>query len=61
MHPGLPSQVGDRIVRAEFEGLGCELILTEGETEPYQGWVSTGYLKLAPSSVVSASCPRWTC
>ena len=41
---GFTVQVGNRIVHAEFKGLGCELILTEGETEPVQGWVSTGYL-----------------
>ena len=54
---GFTVRVGNRIVHAEFKGLGCELILTEGETESFQGWVSTGYLKLTPSSVVSASCP----
>ena len=55
---GFIVQVGNRIVRAEFEGLGCELIVTKGETEPlYQGWVSTGYLELTPAHTVSASCP----
>ena len=58
---GFTVQVGDRIVHAEFEGSGCELILTEGETEPVQGWVSTGYLELAPAPVVSAWLSRWTC
>ena len=50
-------RVGDRLVHAEFRGEGCELQVTKGETDPYQGWVSTGYLQLAPAPVVSASCP----
>ena len=54
---GFTVQVGNRTVRAEFKGLGCELILTKGEIEPLQGWVSTGYLELAPAHVVSALCP----
>ena len=44
------------MVRARFEGPRCELTATVGATEPYQGWVSTGYLKLTPAYVVSASC-----
>ena len=54
---GFTVQVGNRIVHAEFKGLGCELILTKGDTEPYQGWVSTGYLELTPAHTVSALCP----
>ena len=50
-------QVGDRLVRAEFRGEGCTLGVTEGETDPYQGWVSPSYLQLAPAPVVSATCP----
>ena len=45
------------MVRATFDGPDCELIATVGATEPYQGWVSTGYLELTPAYVVSASCP----
>ena len=44
-------------MHAEFKGLGCELILAKGDTEPYQGWVSTGYLELTPAHTVSALCP----
>ena len=54
---GFTVRVGDRIIRAEFQGVGCQLIVTVGDTEPYQGWVSTGYLSLVPAYVVSASCP----
>ena len=45
------------MVQAKFEGPKCELTATAGATEPYQGWVSTGYLELTPAYVVSASCP----
>ena len=54
---GFAVQVGDRAVHATFDGPACELIATMGATEPYQGWVSTGYLELTPAYVVSASCP----
>ena len=35
--PGFTARVGERIVRAEFKRVGRELILTVGDTEPYQG------------------------
>ena len=54
---GFSVQVGDRLVRAEFRGENCELSVVKGATDPYQGWISTGYLQLEPAPVVSASCP----
>ena len=54
---GFTVRVGDRVVRATFDGPDCELIATVGATEPYQGWVSAGYLELTLAYVVSASCP----
>lgn len=54
---GFSVHVGERLVRVEFEGEGCELSVTKGATEPYQGWVTVGYQKLEPAPVVSASCP----
>ena len=48
---------GELTVHADFRGEGCELVVARGETDPYQGWVSVGYLKLTPASVVSALCP----
>ena len=54
---GFSVRVGDRLVRAEFRGEGCEIAVVEGETDPYQGWVTVGYLELAPAPVVSATCP----
>ena len=32
-------------------------LTVRGETDPYQGWVSAGYLELAPATVVVATCP----
>lgn len=54
---GFTVRAGDRLVRATFDGPGCDLIATAGATEPHQGWVSTGYLELTPAFVVTASCP----
>ena len=54
---GFSVRIGDRLIRAEFRGKGCELDVVKGETDPYQGWVTVGYLKLAPAPVVTASCP----
>ena len=34
---GFTVRVGDRVVRATFDGPECELIATVGATEPYQG------------------------
>ena len=48
---------GDLTVRGEFSGEGCEISAVRGETDPYQGWVSVGYLELAAASVVVATCP----
>ena len=45
-------------VRGEFSGEGCELSAVRGETDPYQGWVSVGYLELTPATVVVATCPH---
>ena len=47
----------DLTVRGEFSGDGCELSTVRGETDPYQGWVSVGYLELTPATVVVATCP----
>ncbi len=54
---GFTVRVGIHVVEVEFEGKGCELRMTRGEVDPYQGWVSRGYLKLVPAYVVSADCP----
>ena len=48
---------GDLIVRGEFRGEGCEISAVRGETDPYQGWVSVGYLELILATVVVATCP----
>ena len=47
----------DFTVRGEFNGEGCEISAVRGKTEPYQGWVSVGYLEMTPASVVIATCP----
>ena len=55
---GFVVRVGDDLtVHAEFSGEGCEMSAVRGETDPYQGWVSVGYLELTPATVVVASCP----
>ena len=45
------------LVQATFEGEDCEMEVVRGATDPYQGWVSVGYLQMTPATVVSASCP----
>ena len=62
LHPvitgsGFVVQVGDFSVEADFEGDGCDVDMVRGETAPYQGWVSNGYLEMTPATVVRASCP----
>ena len=63
---GFVVRVGDFLVQAVFEGQGCQVDMVRGETEPYQGWVSVGYLEVTPSTVVRATCPpdlvesKWT-
>ena len=54
---GFVVQAGDLTVRAEFSGDGCNISTARGETEPHQGWVSTGYLEMTPATVVTATCP----
>lgn len=54
---GFSAPVGDHVLTGEFEGAGCELRIAHGETDPLQGWVSTGYLERTPASVVIAACP----
>ena len=54
---GFMVTAGELTVRGEFSGEGCEITAVRGETDPYQGWVSVGYLELAPASVVVATCP----
>ncbi len=54
---GFVVAAGELTVQAEFGGEGCSLSAVRGQTEPYQGWVSVGYLELAPASVVVATCP----
>ena len=54
---GFVVTAGELTVRGEFSGEGCEITAVRGETDPYQGWVSVGYLELAPASVVVATCP----
>ncbi len=54
---GFVVQVGEFLVQADFEGDGCDIDMARGETAPYQGWVSIGYLEMTPATVVRASCP----
>ncbi len=54
---GFLVQVGDVLVRAVFEGDGCQIDMARGDTDPYQGWVSVGYLEMTPATVVRATCP----
>ncbi len=54
---GFVITAGELTVQAEFSGEGCRISAVRGETDPYQGWVSAGYLELAPASVVVATCP----
>ena len=54
---GFVVQAGDLTVRGEFSGDGCSISTARGETEPHQGWVSTGYLEMTPATVVTATCP----
>ncbi len=54
---GFLVETDDLAVRGEFSGKGCEISSVRGETDPYQGWVSVGYLELAPATVVVATCP----
>ena len=54
---GFMVSAGDLAVRAEFNGEGCEISAVRGETDPYQGWVSVGYLEMRPATVVIATCP----
>ncbi len=54
---GFVVKADDLTVRGEFSGEGCEISAVRGETDPYQGWVSVGYLELTPATVVVATCP----
>ena len=54
---GFVVRAGDLTIRAEFSGDGCKISAARGETEPHQGWVSTGYLEMTPATVVIATCP----
>ena len=54
---GFVVNAGDLTVRGEFSGEDCEISAVRGETDPYQGWVSVGYLKMTPATVVIATCP----
>ena len=54
---GFVVSAGELSVRAEFSGDGCDISETRGETDPYQGWVSVGYLEMTPATVVIATCP----
>ena len=54
---GFMVSAGDLAVHAEFNGEGCEISAVRGETDPYQGWVSVGYLEMTPATVVIATCP----
>ena len=63
LHPvitasGFVVEAGDLVVVAAFQGEGCAVGMVRGETNPYQGWVSTSYLQTTPATVVTASCPR---
>ena len=54
---GFVVNAGELTVRGEFSGEGCNISAVRGETEPYQGWVSVGYLEMTPATVVVATCP----
>ena len=54
---GFVVTAGELTVQAEFSGEGCSISAVRGQTDPYQGWVSVGYLELVPASVVVAACP----
>ncbi len=54
---GFVVNAGDLTVRGEFSDEECEISAVRGETEPYQGWVSVGYLEMTPATVVVATCP----
>ena len=54
---GFVANAGELTVRAEFSGDGCKISTARGETDPHQGWVSTGYLEMTPATVVTATCP----
>ena len=54
---GFVVRAGDLTVRVEFRAEGCEISAVRGETDPYQGWVSVGELKMTPATVVIATCP----
>ena len=54
---GFVVQVGEFSVHADFQGNGCDIDMVRGETDPYQGWVSIGYLEMTPATVVRATCP----
>ena len=54
---GFVVDAGGLTVRGEFSGEGCKISSVRGETDPYQGWVSAGYLELEPATVVVATCP----
>lgn len=54
---GFVVSADDLTVRGEFRGEGCEISAVRGDTDPYQGWVSVGYLELTPATVVVATCP----
>ena len=54
---GFTVNAEDLNVRGKFSGEGCEISAVRGKTDPYQGWVSIGYLEMTPASVVIATCP----
>ena len=54
---GFVVDAGGLTVRGEFSGERCKISSVRGETDPYQGWVSAGYLELEPATVVVATCP----
>lgn len=54
---GFVVTAGELTMQAEFSGEGCSISAVRGQTDPYQGWVSVGYLELVPASVVVATCP----
>ena len=54
---GFVVSADDLLVRGEFSGEGCDISAVRGETDPYQGWVSVGYLELILATVVVATCP----
>jgi hypothetical protein len=54
---GFKVEVGDHSVTAKLIDDDCKIIQVRGQKEPPLGWISTGYQKATPTTVVRALCP----